>query len=102
MLLIIGILTGFAVAAPVGPVGLLCLRRSITDGRLVGFVTGLGAAVADALMALVVVLGVSTITSFIATHAMLFRCVSSLLLLGMGIGAILIQPKERSTKGALH
>ena len=46
MLLIIGILTGFAVAAPVGPVGLLCLRRSITDGRLVGFVTGLGAAVA--------------------------------------------------------
>jgi putative Mn2+ efflux pump MntP len=48
------------------------------------------------------VLGVSTITSFIATHAMLFRCVSSLLLLGMGIGAILIQPKERSTKGALH
>jgi threonine/homoserine/homoserine lactone efflux protein len=102
MLLIIGILTGFAVAAPVGPVGLLCLRRSITDGRLVGFITGLGAAVADALMALVVVLGVSTITSFIATHAMLFRCVSSLLLLGMGIGAILIQPKERSTKGALH
>lgn len=102
MLLLIGFLTGFAVAAPIGPVGLLCLRRSISDGRLVGFITGLGAAVADALMALVVVLGVTSITTFIATHAIIFRSITVVLLLGMGIGAILSHPVARSPHGTLH
>lgn len=42
-----GIAIGFAIAAPVGPINLLCLRRSLGDGRRVGFVSGLGAAAAD-------------------------------------------------------
>ena len=43
-----GCVLGLSVAAPVGPIGVLCIRRSITEGRLVGFVSGLGAATADA------------------------------------------------------
>ena len=43
-----GLAIGFAIAAPVGPIGVLCIRRTFADGRLAGFVTGLGAATADA------------------------------------------------------
>lgn len=46
-ILLQGLVIGFCIAAPVGPVNLLCLRRSLTDGRRVGFVSGLGAATAD-------------------------------------------------------
>jgi len=44
-----GIVIGFSIAAPVGPIGVLCIRRSLAEGRLVGLATGLGAATADAI-----------------------------------------------------
>lgn len=68
MQLVIGFLIGIGVAAPIGPSGLLCLRRSIADGKLAGFMTGLGAAVADALMAIVAAFGVKAIISFVEGH----------------------------------
>jgi len=43
-----GVLLGFSIAAPVGPIGVLCIRRTLADGRAAGFVSGLGAATADA------------------------------------------------------
>lgn len=52
ILLLKGIGIGFAVAAPVGPIGMLCVRRTLADGKLAGFVSGLGAAVADAIYGL--------------------------------------------------
>ena len=48
-----GLAIGFSIAAPVGPIGLLCIRRTLADGRLVGFVSGLGAATADAIYGVV-------------------------------------------------
>ena len=43
-----GLIIGLAIAAPVGPIGLLCIRRTLSHGRAAGFVSGLGAAAADA------------------------------------------------------
>ena len=97
LLLLKGFVIGFAVAAPIGPVGLLCIRRSIADGKLRGFVTGLGAAVADAFMAIVVVFGVTSITSFITSHALSFHFLGGLILLGMGIAAMRAHPRVRTT-----
>lgn len=54
-------LLGLSVAAPVGPIGILCIRRSLADGRAAGFATGLGAATADTLYALGAALGLSTL-----------------------------------------
>ena len=42
-----GLVIGLAIAAPVGPIGVLCIRRTLADGRLVGLLTGMGAATAD-------------------------------------------------------
>jgi len=56
-ILLKGIGVGFAVAAPVGPIGLLCIRRTLADGRVAGMASGLGAASADALYGILVAAG---------------------------------------------
>lgn len=92
-----GFVIGFAVAAPVGPVGLLCIRRSIVDGRFVGFVTGLGAAVADAFMAVIAAFGVTTIIDFLEGHKSAFQLLGGLILLVMGIGAMRAKPPTKTS-----
>ncbi len=57
-----GALIGFSIAAPVGPIGLLCIKRTLSDGRLSGFLSGLGAACADALYGMVAALGLGALT----------------------------------------
>ncbi|HWA07828.1 MAG TPA: LysE family transporter [Opitutaceae bacterium] len=79
-----GFLIGFALAAPVGPVGLLCIRRSIAHGRLAGFLSGLGAAFADGILGLVAALGLTTITGFVARHTFAFQLSGGLFMLAMG------------------
>ena len=59
-----GLLMGFAVAAPVGPIGLLCIQRTLQDGRIYGLATGLGAATADAMYGLIAAFGLTFIASF--------------------------------------
>jgi threonine/homoserine/homoserine lactone efflux protein len=44
-----GLLLGFSIALPVGPIGVLCIRRTLTQGQMAGFLSGLGAATADAI-----------------------------------------------------
>ncbi len=56
-----GLLVGVALAAPVGPVGLLCIRLALTQGQWPAFAAGLGAAVADALFGAVGGLGLSVV-----------------------------------------
>ncbi|APW38894.1 lysine transporter LysE [Rhodoferax koreense] len=57
-------LIGLSVAAPVGPIGLLCIQRTLAQGRRVGFVSGLGAAAADACYGAVGAFGVSALTAW--------------------------------------
>jgi threonine/homoserine/homoserine lactone efflux protein len=63
-----GLAIGFAIAAPVGAIGLLCIRRTLADGRLAGFVSGLGAATADALYGAIAALGLTAISAVIVAH----------------------------------
>ena len=63
-LLVRGLLIGFAIAAPVGPIGLLCIQRTLAYGRLTGLATGLGAASADAVYGMVAGFGLTAISGF--------------------------------------
>lgn len=54
-----GLVIGLSIAAPVGPIGLLCIRRSLLGGRLAGVVSGLGAATADAIYGLLAAFGLT-------------------------------------------
>ena len=56
---------GFAVAAPVGPIGMLCIRTTLERGRVAGFAAGLGAALADAIFGAIGVLGITALSDVI-------------------------------------
>lgn len=76
-----GILLGLMVAAPVGPVGLLCIRRTLQKGMPVGFATGFGAAFADAFFSAVAAFGVTAIMNLINANLPLLYLVGGLFLL---------------------
>lgn len=83
--LIKGIVIGFLIAAPVGPVGILCIHRALADGRGAAFVAGLGAAVADTLYGAVAGLGITLVKDFLLEHRVLLSVVGSIFLLGLGL-----------------
>ena len=63
-----GLAFGFVLAATVGPMWLLCLRRSLSAGTLAGFVSGMGIAVADALYGAVAAFGLTALSSFLRNN----------------------------------
>lgn len=63
-----GMMMGFSIAAPVGPIGILCIRRTMAEGRMSGLATGLGAATADALYGTVAALGLTFISGLLLSQ----------------------------------
>lgn len=61
-----GLILGFSIAAPVGPIGVLCIRRTLTNGMSSGFISGLGTATADAVYGCIAAFGVTSVTAFLA------------------------------------
>jgi len=90
-----GMLIGFSIAAPVGPIGVLCIRRSLTGGRLIGLVTGLGAATADAFYGSIAGFSLTLISSFLIGQAAWIRLVGGLFLAYLGIKTLLSKPADR-------
>ena len=78
-----GILAGLAVAAPVGPIGLLCIRRTLLQGRAAGLATGLGVATADGLYGLIAAAGLA-VTGVLVSHAGIMAVAGGLLLALLG------------------
>ena len=89
-----GMLVGFSIAAPVGPIGVLCIRRSIAQSRLSGFVSGLGAASADAVYGTVAALGLTWVSSFLLDQQMWIRLVGGLFLCYLGITTFATRPPQ--------
>lgn len=84
-LLVKGIIVGVVVSAPLGPVGVLCIQRTLNKGRWYGFVTGLGAALSDICYALITGYGMSFMGELILKHQMFLQVVGSIMLLAFGI-----------------
>jgi threonine/homoserine/homoserine lactone efflux protein len=60
-----GLLLGFSIAAPVGPIGVLCIRRTLAEGRWIGFVSGLGAATADGFYGSIAAFGLTALSGLL-------------------------------------
>jgi threonine/homoserine/homoserine lactone efflux protein len=80
-----GLAIGFAIAAPIGPINLLCLRRSLADGRRIGFVSGLGAAAADTTYGALAAVGVTAVTGFLIGHRAWLQLFGGLFLIVLGL-----------------
>jgi threonine/homoserine/homoserine lactone efflux protein len=87
-LLLKGLTIGFSIAAPVGPIGLLCIRRAMADGARAGFICGLGAASADALYALVGGFAMTAVARWLVAEKHWFGLLGGLFLVYLGIRII--------------
>ncbi|EAW38881.1 LysE family translocator [Lyngbya sp. PCC 8106] len=93
-----GLLIGFSIAAPVGPIGVLCIRRSLTYGKMTGFISGLGAATADALYGCIAGFGLSLVANFLVNQQIWFKSIGGLFLCYLGLKTFLEKPaKEAAT-----
>jgi threonine/homoserine/homoserine lactone efflux protein len=89
-----GFFIGLAIAAPVGPIGLLCIRRTLAAGRTAGLVTGLGAATADAVYGGVAAFGLSLLTQFLIDQQAWLRLVGGGFLCFLGLRTFLARPSS--------
>ena len=95
-LILRGIVIGFSIAAPVGPIGVLCIRRTLAEGRVVGLATGLGAASADALYGCMAAFGLTALTTRLIGAGLWIRLIGGAFLLYLGIRTLLAKPGERA------
>ncbi len=89
---------GLSIAAPVGPIGVLCIRRTLAEGRVVGLVSGLGAATADGFYGLLAALGLTVITDVLVAQTDWLRLVGGAFLLYLGARTLLAPPAEEAAR----
>ncbi|MFM8988749.1 MAG: LysE family transporter, partial [Alphaproteobacteria bacterium] len=95
-----GAATATPIAAPVGPVGLLCIRRAITGGAAIGFASGLGAATADAAYAAMAALGTGAAMRFLDEHATAIGVAGGALLVALAASGLRRPAAEHAAPAA--
>lgn len=91
---ITGIIIGFLVAAIIGPIGILVVRRSVADGFLIGLVSGLGVALADTVYSGLATFGLTIVADYLLTHTFLLRLVGGIYLTYLGIRIFFTRPRN--------
>jgi len=96
-----GFVIGFSIAAPIGPIGVLCIRRTLAQGRISGLVSGLGAATADAIYGCVAGFGLTAISDIWVSQQVWLRLIGGLFLCYLGVTTLLAKPSKQaaSVKG---
>jgi threonine/homoserine/homoserine lactone efflux protein len=93
-----GIIIGLTLAVPVGPLALICIQRTVKEGRLHGIFSGIGVATADSFYAAVTFLGLTVISGLIIAQQYLFRFLAGVVLIIIGIRVFLSIPSSISAK----
>ncbi len=91
-----GIVLGFSIAAPVGPMAVLCIRRTLANGRVAGLITGLGVATADTIYGFIAAFGLTFIANFLIGQQLWIRLIGGGFLCYLGLKTLLSEPAERS------
>ena len=92
-----GLAVGFAIAAPVGPIGLLCIRRTLVGGWRFGIATGMGAATADMVYGLVAAVGLTAVTEALVSARQPLRFAGGAALIWLGLTFLRAEaPRERA------
>src|SRR5512141_3127532 len=98
-LLIKGFVIGFAIAAPVGPIGVLCIRRTLAEGRAIGFISGLGAATADMSYGAIAAFGLTAVQDLLVRQQLWLHVIGGLFLVYLGVRTFITLPAERPAPG---
>jgi threonine/homoserine/homoserine lactone efflux protein len=90
-----GLLIGFCIAAPVGPIGVLCIRRSLAHGFATGLATSLGAAAADAIYGCIAGFGLTAISMFLIGQQIWLGIIGGVFLVYLGIRTFVTRPSDQ-------
>jgi threonine/homoserine/homoserine lactone efflux protein len=90
-----GIFIGLMVSIPLGPIGVLCIQRTLNKGRKSGFVSGLGATVADTFFSLIAGFGISMIITFLKAHHIYFQIIGGIIVMYLGIHIFFTNPVQQ-------
>jgi threonine/homoserine/homoserine lactone efflux protein len=88
-----GLIIGFAMAVPIGPLGIMCIRKTLAQGHTRGLIIGFGAATADSLFGSIAAFGLTFISDAIASQHFWLRLIGGALLLFLGIRTFLAKRK---------
>jgi threonine/homoserine/homoserine lactone efflux protein len=92
-----GLIVGLSIAVPVGPIGVLCIRRTLAQGRIIGLLSGLGAATADALYGAIAGFGLTILSNFLIGQKLWLHLIGGGLLCLLGVKTFLSRPAEEGT-----
>lgn len=106
-LVIRGIIIGLLASIPLGPIGVLCIQRTINKGKLSGFISGMGASVADTIFAAIAGFGLSYITNFIQEQQNIIEFAGGMLIMILGVKIFFSNPitqikRNRKKKNNLY
>jgi threonine/homoserine/homoserine lactone efflux protein len=90
-----GLLIGFLASIPMGPIGVLCIQRTLNKGRKSGFYSGLGAATGDAVYAIIAGFGISIIISFIEEKHIYFQVIGGIIIVILGLNTFYTNPAKQ-------
>jgi threonine/homoserine/homoserine lactone efflux protein len=93
--LVKGLLIGFVIAAPVGPIGVLCARRTLMHGRRAGFFSGMGAATADAIYGFIAAFGLTVVSDMLISRQFWLRLLGGAVLCVLGAKTLMSEPQEK-------
>ena len=91
-LVLAGIGVGLLVAAPIGPVNVLCIQRAVTNGFWGGLAAGIGAMLGDGLLAAIAAFSVTAISDVLIAYSGLIQLVGGVLLIAFGVGLLFAPP----------
>jgi threonine/homoserine/homoserine lactone efflux protein len=97
-----GLIAGFIICVPFGPIGFLCVMRTLTDGKVAGIASVLGASVMDAIYCAIAGLGVNYISNFVDNERMVLRLAGGVILIALGIKIFLTHPTEKTPEAKGH
>jgi threonine/homoserine/homoserine lactone efflux protein len=95
-----GLIIGFSIAAPVGPIGILCIKRTLSSGRVVGLLSGMGAATADAFYGSIAAFGLTFISNLLLQQQIWLRLIGGVFLCYLGIRTILSKPSNATIQAS--
>jgi len=92
-----GLILGFSIAAPVGPISVLCIRYTLAQGWIGGLASGLGAATADAMYGAIAGFGLAFVTSFLTSQQVWLRLIGGAFLCYLGVKTFVSEPATPAT-----
>jgi threonine/homoserine/homoserine lactone efflux protein len=95
-----GIVVGIVIAVPVGPVGVMCVRRTVVEGKLAGLVSGLGASTADAVFGVIAGFGLTVVSDLLLSYQQWLRIAGACILLAVGARSMLGRRPETASSPA--